>query len=166
MSGVRLIPDNSNPLSLCWLLFASSGPFCLFPYPALSRQDWLLPTALFELPCAPDSCWVSLLQDIYKITVRKRSVHQKRKVTVTSLTSPTMILSTDRMNNLFLFSQDYPSFSIESTTSSDQISHSVVSDSLWPHESQHARPPCPSPTPGEIVHFWWSVNVKKNTTPC
>ena len=26
--------------------------------------------------------------------------------------------------------------------------HSVVSDSLRPHESQHARPPCPSPTPG------------------
>ena len=23
-----------------------------------------------------------------------------------------------------------------------------MSDSLWPHESQHARPPCPSPTPG------------------
>ena len=30
---------------------------------------------------------------------------------------------------------------------SDQISCSVVSDSLWHHESQHARPPCPSPTP-------------------
>jgi len=30
---------------------------------------------------------------------------------------------------------------------SDQISGSVVSDSLRPHESQHARPPCPSPTP-------------------
>ena len=29
-----------------------------------------------------------------------------------------------------------------------QISQSVVSDSLRPHESQHARPPCPSPTPG------------------
>ena len=27
-----------------------------------------------------------------------------------------------------------------------QFSRSVVSDSLWPHESQHARPPCPSPT--------------------
>ena len=25
---------------------------------------------------------------------------------------------------------------------------SVVSDSLWPHELHHARPPCPSPTPG------------------
>ena len=30
--------------------------------------------------------------------------------------------------------------------SSVQFSRSVVSDSLWPHESQHARPPCPSPT--------------------
>ena len=29
-----------------------------------------------------------------------------------------------------------------------QFSCSVVSDSLWPHEPQHARPPCPSPTPG------------------
>ena len=32
--------------------------------------------------------------------------------------------------------------------SSVQFSCSVVSDSLWPHESQHARPPCQSPTPG------------------
>ena len=31
---------------------------------------------------------------------------------------------------------------------SDQISRSVMSDSLQPHELQHARPPCPSPTPG------------------
>ena len=32
--------------------------------------------------------------------------------------------------------------------SSVQFSRSVVSNSLQPHESQHARPPCPSPTPG------------------
>ena len=32
-------------------------------------------------------------------------------------------------------------------SSAVQFSHSVVSDSLRPHESQHARPPCPSPTP-------------------
>ena len=31
--------------------------------------------------------------------------------------------------------------------SSVQFSHSVMSDSLRPHESQHARLPCPSPTP-------------------
>ena len=34
-----------------------------------------------------------------------------------------------------------------SAISSGQFSHSVVSDSLQPHELQHARPPCPSPTP-------------------
>ena len=40
--------------------------------------------------------------------------------------------------------------SSSSTTqfSSVQFSHSVVSDSLQPHELQHARPPCPSPAPG------------------
>ena len=32
--------------------------------------------------------------------------------------------------------------------SSVQFSCSVVSDSLQPHELQHARPPCPTPTPG------------------
>ena len=32
--------------------------------------------------------------------------------------------------------------------SSIQFSRSVVSDSLWPHEPQYTRPPCPSPTPG------------------
>ena len=40
-----------------------------------------------------------------------------------------------------------------------QCSRSFMSDSLWPHELQHARPPCPSPTPR--VHpnpcplNWW-----------
>ena len=32
--------------------------------------------------------------------------------------------------------------------SSVQFNQSVMSNSLWPHESQHVRPPCPSPTPG------------------
>ena len=33
------------------------------------------------------------------------------------------------------------------TFGSVQFSRSVAYNSLWPHESQHARPPCPSPTP-------------------
>ena len=37
---------------------------------------------------------------------------------------------------------------IKGVISSVQFSRSVVSDSLRPHEPQHARPPCPSPTPG------------------
>ena len=43
--------------------------------------------------------------------------------------------------------------------SSVQFSRSVMSDSLWPHESQHARPPCPSPTPriysNSCPSSWW-----------
>ena len=38
------------------------------------------------------------------------------------------------------------------TSSSFQFSRSVVSDFLWPHESQHSKPPCPSPTPGVYPH--------------
>ena len=41
---------------------------------------------------------------------------------------------------LYLPKSSYPGVS-------DQFSCTVVSDSLWPHEPQHARPPCPSPTP-------------------
>ena len=35
----------------------------------------------------------------------------------------------------------------EKHLSSVQFSHSVVSNSLWPHGLQHSRPPCPTPTP-------------------
>ena len=33
-----------------------------------------------------------------------------------------------------------------------QFSHSVMSDSLWPHEPEHVRPPCPSLTPGVYLN--------------
>ena len=40
-----------------------------------------------------------------------------------------------------------------------QFSHSVVSNSLWPHELQHARLPCPSPNPRAYsdlcLSSWW-----------
>ena len=42
-----------------------------------------------------------------------------------------------------------------------QFSCSVMSDSLRPHESQHARPPCPSPTPrvysNSCPSSWWCL---------
>ena len=53
------------------------------------------------------------------------------------------------------------SISIYSHTylSSVHFNHSVVSDSLQPHGLQHARPPCPSPTPGVYSNScplsWW-----------
>ena len=51
-----------------------------------------------------------------------------------------------------------------------QFSHSVLSDSWRPHESQHARPPCPSPTPG--VHWdscplsrWCHPSISSSVVP-
>ena len=78
-----------------------------------------------------------------------------------SLPSPKPLATT---NFLFLWVQFFkiphvseitkcPSFSLWLIYfSSVQFSRSVVSDSLWPHDSQHARPPCPSPTPGVHSH--------------
>ena len=54
--------------------------------------------------------------------------------------------------------------------SSVQLSHSVVSDSLWPREPQHTRPPCPSPT--ARVHpnpcplsRWCHPNISSSVVP-
>ena len=54
--------------------------------------------------------------------------------------------------------------------SSVQFSCSIMSDSLQPHESQHARPPCPSPTPG--VHLdsrpssqWCHLAISSSVVP-
>ena len=57
------------------------------------------------------------------------------------------------------------------TPASVQFSHSVVSDSMRPHESQHARPPCPSPSPG--IHSnpcpsnrWCHPAISSSIVPC
>ena len=51
-----------------------------------------------------------------------------------------------------------------------QFSHSVMSDSLQPHELQHARPPCPSPTPGVYSNScpssqWCHPAISPNSRP-
>ena len=55
--------------------------------------------------------------------------------------------ATDGMN-VRIFESSQLDVSCVGDFSSVQSSCSVVSDSLRPHESQHARPACPSPTPG------------------
>ena len=47
-----------------------------------------------------------------------------------------------------IYAPEIPLLYLYGLFSSVQFSRSVVFDSLRPHESQHARPPCPSPTPG------------------
>ena len=54
--------------------------------------------------------------------------------------------------------------------SSVQFSRSVVSDSLWPHELQHARPPCPSPTSGVYPNSypssqWYHPAISSSVIP-
>ena len=63
----------------------------------------------------------------------KRPLHLGRKV----MTNPDSILK----------SRDINLPTRVRLVSSVQFSRSVVSDSLRPYESQHTRPPCPSPTP-------------------
>ena len=58
----------------------------------------------------------------------------------------TLLFSTSMI--LFLVLQIGSSVSFLDSISSVQFSCSVVSNSLWPYELQHFRPPCPSPTPG------------------
>ena len=64
--------------------------------------------------------------------------------------------------NLILFSKDsYYHIFTTVQFSSVQFSCSVRSNSLQPHESQHARPPCPSPTHGVYLNLCpsslWSI---------
>ena len=49
--------------------------------------------------------------------------------------------------------------------SSVQFSRSVVSDSLRLHEPQHARPPCPSPTPGVYPNSWCHLTISLSVVP-
>ena len=59
------------------------------------------------------------------------------------------IWKTNIQNYLVLSSMKYWLSSLaREALSSVQFSHSTMCDSLQPHESQHARPPCPSPTSG------------------
>ena len=51
-----------------------------------------------------------------------------------------------------------------------QFSHSVMSDSLWPHGLQHARPPCLSPTPGVYssscpLSWWCHPTISSSVVP-
>ena len=51
-----------------------------------------------------------------------------------------------RVTTIFLSSTLSTPYDLQKSFSSLQLSHSVVSNSLWPDGLQHARPPCP-PTP-------------------
>ena len=73
-----------------------------------------------------------------------------------------------KWNNILLYMIN--NFIKKYNISSVQFSHSVVSDSLQPHEPQHARPPCPSPTPGVypnscLLSQWCHPTISSSVVP-
>ena len=75
--------------------------------------------------------------------------------------------------NVFICIQNYVYIYIYSCiksifcTPSIQFSHSVVSNSLWPHRLQHARLPCPSPSSRACSNFvhWCHPTISSSVIP-
>ena len=90
----------------------------------------------------PNSC------SMVKLTVKLTFPYQWRgriRLEARHLFTQRVVLVTIIMSHYI----QYSIFSrLKKSVSSVQFSRSVVFDSLWSHGLQHARPPCPSPTPG------------------
>ena len=89
----------------------------------------IFPCAVFYIPHTSDIIWYLSFSVWLSMTVSR----------------PILVAANDSI--LFFFITEEYSTACD-IFSSVHFSHSVVSDSLWPHGLQHARLPCPSPTPG------------------
>ena len=137
-----------NPL-LCWVLPKNN-------YSHLSSNIWSQGWGVSKksrvlIPCrALWGSWAQGLHVSHSFHYRKQPLFSLRELLWVSVGRFKQLLITEgrgfeimkKQSILFLYQQIYTTFS------SGQFSHSVVSDSLWPHGPQHTRPPCPSPTPG------------------
>ena len=132
------------PCNSCWfshidcLLIYALNPLLPMTLPSISLQPCLYPSlVIFQ--------WVQSLHN-------QEFLHP-------SLRSPPPMQNSLSLSQQSFNLREYPMPWFYHPFRSVQFSHSVMSDSLWPHESQHARPPCPPPTPG--VHpnpcplSWW-----------
>ena len=102
-------------------------------YPCSTRHCTDTCWSVQSLPDLRDSQPVLSLQRLFALWLRNDCEHGFMRV----LSLNPIVLTPER-------SSDSP----RSLFSSVQFSCSVMSDSLRPHESQHTRPPCPSPSPG------------------
>ena len=97
-------------------------------------SDWtellylIIASLVFESSCV-QSCFLNWLR------VNRQEVSQNWQSKVKKAIYPVIYLEPNIWH------------AMEKNSSSVQFSHLVVFDSLRPHEPQHARPPCPSPTP-------------------
>ena len=117
-------------MSMCRVFSCVVGRVC-FLWPVRSLGKTLLAFALLH----------SVLQGQIFILCKWNTKLTEQQLPISSFPQPLAIT--------ILFSVA-PIFTVFSSV---LFSHSVVSNSLWPHQSQHTRPPCPSPTPR--VHADW-----------
>ena len=131
LSCVRLV---ATP----WTAVYQSPPSMRF-----SRQeDWSGKSISFSRRSSQprDRTWVSLIVD------RRFTVWATREV----LDIPNCF-SSYKLHEIYIFWAIFLFYIVQ--FSSVQFSRSGVSNSLRPHESQHSRPPCPSPTPRVYVSY-------------
>ena len=103
----------------------------LWELDSISRNQWV--TACYSENVGVDNCRFDLtLQLLHCLCLSQTNLH--KWVLCASHRFPPKLSRRRDFTSMHAFS-------------SFQFSRSVVSDSLQPHESQHARPPCPSPTP-------------------
>ena len=131
-------------IMLDWLRWNGKTSFCCLPFPAGPLLSvWILLT-VFN--------WTLLLLDPFPFATQFL-VDLPGHSSLVSYPTLNLPLSLH-----FLFCGPWMNH-LKPIFSSVQFSHSVMSNSLWHHESQHTRPPCPSLTPG--VHSdscplsWW-----------
>ena len=80
------------------------------------------------------------------------------------------VISWNSSSFFFLIASQFPTVWIYHQLSSVQSRRSVVSDSLWPHGLQIARPPCPSPTSWSLLklipsHQWCHPTISSSVAP-
>ena len=91
----------------------------------------------------PSLCiWLSSMKDYNNTIIETR---RKTNLKIKTMNSPFFNKYNNKMQK-----NTYYYLKVILIIVSVQLSRSVVSDYLWPHESQCTRPPCPSPTP--VVH--------------
>ena len=137
----------SNIVLICTSLIMSDDEhlfLCLLAIYMSSLEKCLGLSPIFWLDCL--CFWASWTACIWEAVVYCREL---RSVLCDDLQRWDGAVGWDRLKR----EGTYVYISVQS--SSVQFSRSVVSDSFRPHESQHTRPPCPSPTPG----------VYSNTSP-
>ena len=132
------------------------------------RQGCILSPCFFNLHAEYIIRNAGLDEAQAEIRIARRNINNLRYAYDTTLMAES---EKDQRASWWKWSSPITSWQIDGeTVQTVQFSRSVVSDSLRPHEPQHARPPCPSPTPR--VHpnpcpssWWWHPTISASVIP-